>query len=236
MPPVMGLIAFFMAEILGVSYWSVCVAALIPALLYYFVLYVQIHYEAVRLNLRGLAAERLPSLKDAVMKNWYYLLPALLLVYLLAVKDLPVQLCGLYALLSVVLISFIDWFRGRVAGGTWKGLGAWMADCVETGTRSLIVPAMATASAGGRRWWCIIRAGGLIATAVIGFTPTAAGIGIQIMRGASRFITVAGSTARATAGAGGRTRFGRRHGSRGVPARLISPVLRCRTSRPITPD
>ncbi len=148
MPPVMGLIAFFMAEILGVSYWSVCVAALVPALLYYFVLYVQIHFEAVRLKLRGLPREQLPSLKDSVTKNWYYLLPALLLIYLLAVKDLPVQLCGLYALLSVVLISFIDWFRGRVAGGTWKGLGTWMADCIETGTRSLIVPAMATASAG----------------------------------------------------------------------------------------
>jgi len=148
MPPVMGLVAFFMAEILGVSYWAVCVAAVLPALLYYFVLYVQIHYEAVRLKLYGLPMEQLPELKGVLKQNWYYVLPALFLIFLLGVLDLPVQHCGLYVCLSVLAITLYDWVRGKTTEKRLKELGTWFVDCLASGARALITPAMATASAG----------------------------------------------------------------------------------------
>ena len=68
------------------------------------------------------------------------------------------------------------------------------------------------AVAGDRRQWRMTRPGNLIVTVVIGFIPITAGIGIRIIRGELRFIMDAGSTRRNTAGAGGRTLFGRRRG------------------------
>ena len=62
MPPVMGAGAFIMAQMLGVGYLQVALAAVVPALLYYFAVIVQVHFEANRLGLEGLPRNRLPSL------------------------------------------------------------------------------------------------------------------------------------------------------------------------------
>ena len=60
MPPVMGAAAFIMAQILGVPYIEVAIAAVVPALLYYFAVMVQVHFEACRLGLRGIPWKQLP--------------------------------------------------------------------------------------------------------------------------------------------------------------------------------
>ena len=61
MPPVMGAAAFIMAQILGVPYIEVAIAAVVPALLYYFAVMVQVHFEACRLGLRGIPWKQLPA-------------------------------------------------------------------------------------------------------------------------------------------------------------------------------
>jgi len=83
MPPVMGAVAFVMASFLEVPYASVAVAATVPALLYYFGLFVQIDAHAAKMGLAGLPRQELPSLTATLKEGWIYLGSIAALVYLL---------------------------------------------------------------------------------------------------------------------------------------------------------
>ncbi|ESR22405.1 TRAP transporter permease [Lutibaculum baratangense] len=83
MPPVMGAVAFIMAETIGVPYVSVVWAAIVPAMLYFATVFLMVHLEAGRLGLQGLPRDELPSAWRALVDRWYLLLPLVALVYLL---------------------------------------------------------------------------------------------------------------------------------------------------------
>ena len=83
MPPVMGAVAFIMAETLGISYAEVVRAAVIPALLYFGAAFWMVHLEACRLGLMGLPKDELPDWSTALRKGWYLVLPLAGLIYLL---------------------------------------------------------------------------------------------------------------------------------------------------------
>jgi len=84
-PPVMGATAFVMAQFLGVSYGMVAIAAIIPAALYYFGLFMQVDAYAARHGLKGLAREDIPSLKQTFREGWYYAFAVALLIFMLLV-------------------------------------------------------------------------------------------------------------------------------------------------------
>lgn len=83
MPPVMGAVAFIMAETINVPYVEVAKAALIPALLYFGSIFWIVHLEARRSNLSGLPKDQCPSALRALKERWFLLIPLLILVYLL---------------------------------------------------------------------------------------------------------------------------------------------------------
>ena len=83
MPPVMGATAFVMASFLNVPYIEIAVAAVIPSLLYYLGLFLQIDAYAARKSLKGLPREELPKLGAVFRRGWHYLFALVLLVYLL---------------------------------------------------------------------------------------------------------------------------------------------------------
>jgi TRAP transporter 4TM/12TM fusion protein len=83
MPPVMGAVAFIMAETLGVDYVEIVKAALIPAILYFSGAFWMVHLEAGRLGLAGLARADLPSPRAALRAGWHLILPLGVLVWLL---------------------------------------------------------------------------------------------------------------------------------------------------------
>ena len=83
MPPVMGAAAFIMAVFLNMPYWQVCKAAAIPALLYYYALYMQVHCYAEKHNLRGVDREIIPSLKSAIIDVLPYFIAIFALAYFL---------------------------------------------------------------------------------------------------------------------------------------------------------
>lgn len=83
MPPVMGAVAFIMAETLGLPYIEIVKAAIVPALLYFVTVFVMVHLEAGRLGLTGLSKAELPSALGALRKHWYLILPLVALVWLL---------------------------------------------------------------------------------------------------------------------------------------------------------
>jgi TRAP transporter 4TM/12TM fusion protein len=83
MPPVMGAVAFIMAETLGIPYSEVVKAAIIPALFYFGSAFWMVHLEAGRRGLHGMPASQLPSPLKALREGWYLLLPLAALIYLL---------------------------------------------------------------------------------------------------------------------------------------------------------
>jgi TRAP transporter 4TM/12TM fusion protein len=104
MPPVMGAVAFIMAENLGVGYAEIVQAAVIPAILYFFGAFWMVHLEAGRLNLMGLPKEQCPSAMGALRKNWHLILPLAALVYLLFAGYTPLFAGTVGLALTSVLI------------------------------------------------------------------------------------------------------------------------------------
>lgn len=105
MPPVMGATAFLIAEFLQISYWSVCVAAFLPGMAYYGTLLAQVHLEAAKMGLKGLPRESLPSLGKTLAGGWQYLLPFVLLIFLLGGLRYTAQTSIMYTLGALIVVS-----------------------------------------------------------------------------------------------------------------------------------
>ena len=83
MPPIMGATAFVMASFLNISYVAVAVAAIVPSLLYFFGLYMQIDAYAARNNLAGLPREELPKIGQVFKEGWYFIAVFAALIWML---------------------------------------------------------------------------------------------------------------------------------------------------------
>jgi len=83
MPPVMGAVAFIMAETLNLPYVAIVKAAVIPALLYYVTAFWMVHLEAGRAGLHGIPKADCPNPWQAIRSNWYLMLPLAVLVFML---------------------------------------------------------------------------------------------------------------------------------------------------------
>jgi len=141
MPPVMGAVAFIMAETLDLPYATVVTAAIIPALLYFASAFWLVHLEAGRANLVGLPKDELPSPMRAVRERWYLILPLAVLVYLLFGGYTPLFAGTVGLALTVMLI-----LGGSVAMGIsgtplrvifWVGLGLVAASFQQFGMTAL---------------------------------------------------------------------------------------------------
>ncbi|MCL4771308.1 MAG: TRAP transporter permease [Burkholderiaceae bacterium] len=116
MPPVMGAVAFIMAETINVPYVDIVKAAVIPAILYFFTAFWMVHLEAGRKGLMGLPKDECPNPWTAVRERWYLLLPLAGLVALLFSGYTPMFSGTVGLALTVVLI-----FGAAVISGV-KGL------------------------------------------------------------------------------------------------------------------
>lgn len=85
MPPVMGATAFVMASMMNVPYADIALAAIIPSVLYFFGLFIQIDAHAGKENLKGLPADELPSVRETLKDGWYYIFAFAVLIYMLLV-------------------------------------------------------------------------------------------------------------------------------------------------------
>jgi len=105
-PPVMGAVAFIMAEFLGISYVKIVVAAAIPALLYYVSVFTMIHFEAHKIGAWGLKKSEIdPTWKHDLLTKGYLILPVVLLVYML-VKGYTAMAACFYSFILAVGLSF----------------------------------------------------------------------------------------------------------------------------------
>ena len=88
-PPVLGAAAFLMIEFLNVPYQTIIMAAIIPAFMHFFGVFMQVHFEAKRYGLRGLTEEEMPKLKESFAKRWPTLIPLILLISILTTGRTP---------------------------------------------------------------------------------------------------------------------------------------------------
>lgn len=106
MPPVMGAAAFLMAEFVGVPYIEIVKAAVIPALLYFAGVWLGVHFEAKRENLKGIPRSELPKLSTILKERGHLALPLIVIVYLLVAGYTPMR-AALFAIILSILCSMI---------------------------------------------------------------------------------------------------------------------------------
>src|SRR3954452_2282335 len=104
MPPVMGAVAFIMAETLGVEYSVIVKAAVIPAMLYFASAFWMVHLEAGKHGLTGMKRSEIPSAWQALVSRWYLVLPLAALVYMLFEGFTPLYAGSMGLALTVALI------------------------------------------------------------------------------------------------------------------------------------
>lgn len=138
-PPVMGAVAFIMAEWLGISYWSICLAAAVPAIIYYVCLYLYVDIEAMSLKLQGVSSSELPSFKKTIREGFIYIIPVVLLVYFIAVLMYPAEVAALYCIILTVIISL---FRKKTRLGPKQ-----LFNALKEGATAVILPAVACITA-----------------------------------------------------------------------------------------
>lgn len=166
MPPVMGAVAFIMAETLGVEYYEVVQAAIIPAVLYFASAFWMVHLEAGKHDLVGLPKDELPSPMKALKERWYLVLPLLMLIYLLFSGYTPLFAGTVGLALTVLLILGGSVALGLPAGIIrlifWIGLGLVAAAFLQFGVNVILAAVLALVawnalSKGGRETLAICR-------------------------------------------------------------------------------
>ncbi|MBR9971074.1 TRAP transporter permease [Magnetospirillum sulfuroxidans] len=143
MPPVMGAVAFIMAETIGVPYSEIALAAIIPAVLYYASVFWMVHLEAGRRGLLGLPKSECPSALKAVREGWYLFLPLIALVTLLFSGYTPL-FAGVIGLGCTAILIVGHALAGAIPAQLlrwvfWVGLGLSAAALNRAGFRAEIL-------------------------------------------------------------------------------------------------
>lgn len=152
-PPIMGASAFIIASYLGVPYMDIAYAAIMPAVLFYISLFIQVDFRAKRIGLVGLSPEELPKTWDVLKKGFIFFVPLIVIVFLLVSGSSPMK-AGLWAIVSTILVALIN----RTTKLNFKTV----IKALDLGARASLETAIACAAAG-------------LIIGVIGFT----GIGLK---------------------------------------------------------
>lgn len=108
MPPIMGAAAFVLANVVGVSYAEVCIAAALPAIMYYVCLFKMVDLEAIKYNLKGLPPEDIPKLSTALSKGLKLFVPLFILLFMMiAMKATPMR-SAIWAIGSILVLGVLD--------------------------------------------------------------------------------------------------------------------------------
>ena len=139
MPPVMGAAAFLMAEFVGVPYIEIVKAAIIPAALYFIGVWLGVHFEAKRGNLKGIPRSELPKFSEIIRERGHLSIPLIVIVYLLVSGYTPMRAALVAILLSIICSALrkstrmpaIEIVRGLERGA--KGVLGVLVACASAG-------------------------------------------------------------------------------------------------------
>jgi TRAP transporter 4TM/12TM fusion protein len=136
----MGAAAFVISEMTGESYLKICVAAIIPSLLYYMGVFTAVHMEAKRSGLRGLTGDEVPLFWRTLKSQGYLAISALVLIYFLAVEQRSPSFSAFWAIVASLVLSSIR----KSTRLNLKGL----ARALEGGAKGALSVVAACAAAG----------------------------------------------------------------------------------------
>jgi len=105
MPPVMGITAFLIAEFMSVPYADVVLAAVIPAVLYYVSLFIQVDLEAAKLGIAGLRRENLPRLSRVGLRGFVFIIPIAVLIYTLFAENWQPGRAAMAAVITTLIVA-----------------------------------------------------------------------------------------------------------------------------------
>lgn len=162
MPPIMGAAAFLMAEYMGVPYSKVALMAILPALLYFIGIFIPVHLEAKRLNLKGVSEDKLISWGE-LLKSCYLFIPLILLIVLVSTGKRTMQFSAAISIFACVVVGFINpknrlnytkiietlesGAKGAITVSVACGVAGLVAGCITvTGLASTLINAIVSIS------------------------------------------------------------------------------------------
>jgi len=154
LPPVMGAIAFVMAEWIEVPYSTVVIAAVVPALLYFLIVFVSVHLQAVKDNIPALPRSELPEFWKVFALGWYYLIPIAALIYFLIVENFPPGMAAMFASVFIIPCSFLSKSReywltpSRLMLALEDGVKRWVVVASITGAVGIMIGALELSGVG----------------------------------------------------------------------------------------
>ena len=111
LPPVMGAAAFVMADLTGIPYSTIIIAAIVPGLLYYLSLGIAVYLQACKKGLESEEASRLPVVKEVLKNGWYHAIPIVVLIVALLGFGLSPNTSAIYAMACLLVIGVINKLR-----------------------------------------------------------------------------------------------------------------------------
>ncbi len=158
MPPIMGAVIFILVEFTGIPYITVMFAALIPALLYYLAVLLMVDFEAAKLGLKGLPKSEIPQMKEVIKSGIIFIIPLVLIVYLLVGPMFAPQKAALWTIVVVLIVTSFNKktrlnFQGMIDAceGTIRNMMMIVAAVAAVGVLigSLLKTGLGPALAGG---------------------------------------------------------------------------------------
>jgi len=173
-PPIMGAAAFLMIEFLNIPYRDIALAATFPAFLYFFGMFMQVHFEAKRQNLRGLTEEEMPKLKESFRKRWPTLIPLVVLIGVLVSGRTPylAAFAGITACIVVGLLNPVQRLRWRDLYDAFEtGAKYALAVGAAAGTVGIVIGVVTLTGVGFKVSFIVIAASQAIAGAAATILP-----------------------------------------------------------------
>ncbi|WMJ83510.1 TRAP transporter permease [Oscillospiraceae bacterium LTW-04] len=146
MPPIMGAAAFIMTEYIGCSYTTVALSACIPALLYFTGIFTNVHFEALKLGLTGVADNEVQSVGSLLRRGWYMIAPVIVIIYML-VSGRTAMRAALFGIIACLVIWCVEIIR-ETHGFDVKGFLVKFILGLEQSARSAVAVAVTCGCAG----------------------------------------------------------------------------------------
>lgn len=137
-PPILGAAAFIMVEYLEIPLRDILAAALFPALLHYFGVFIMVHLEAKRLGLRGLTAEEMPKLGLVLKQHWLSVIPLIILVYMILTGRTP-DFAAVYGIIACVVVGVLNPVNRLTLIDLWHALAAGAKNTLAVGAAAATV-------------------------------------------------------------------------------------------------
>ena len=190
LPPVMGAVAFIMAQLLGVPYAEVAIAAIIPALLYFSFVLLSVHFRACADGLAGLPKSQLAPIVPTIIRGWRFVLPIGTLIYVLLVLKIDPQIAALYSFPVLIVCSFFTSNREQhltptnIALGIVDGIRNWRIVALVTASVGMFIGALNLSGLGIKISDFIVDAGAgslILTLLLVGVASLILGAGLEIV-------------------------------------------------------